>query len=255
MRVLITNDDGIDSPGLHTLAAVAAAAGLEVTVAAPHEERSGSSASLGALSEDGRLVMREQSLEDLDVRVLAVEATPAFITWAAVRGAFGPEPELVLSGVNRGPNTGHAVLHSGTVGAALTATAHGIPAMAVSLSGPDPSHWETAADVTTRSLDWLLDQEANGSVVINVNVPDVPLDQLQGLRAAPLASFGAVQADVAESGEGFVTITYSQVDVSAEPDSDAGLQTANWATVTALAGPREVEGFPLDGLTDGGARA
>ena len=79
--------------------------------------------------------------------------------------------------------------------------------------------------------------------------------RLQGLRAAPLASFGAVQADVAESGEGFVTITYSQVDVSAEPDSDAGLQAANWATVTALAGPREVEGFPLDGLTDGGARA
>jgi 5'-nucleotidase len=251
VRVLITNDDGIDSPGLHTLAEVAARAGLEVLVAAPHEERSGSSASLGALREDGRLVMSEYPLEGLDeVRGLAVEATPAFITWAAVRGAFGPEPDIVLSGVNRGPNTGHAVLHSGTVGAALTATAHGIPAMAVSLSGPDPSHWETAREVTTRSLDWFLGQTATDSVVINVNIPDVPLDKLEGIRSAPLASFGAVQADVSEIGEGFVTITYSQIDVSSEPDSDAALQTANWATVTAITGPREVEDFPLQGLTD-----
>jgi 5'-nucleotidase len=251
VRALITNDDGIDSAGLHTLAAVAEAAGLDVTVAAPHEERSGSSASLGALRADGRLIMREAQLEGLaDVTAFAVEATPAFITWAAARGAFGNRPELVLSGVNRGPNTGHAILHSGTVGAALTATAHGLPALAVSLSGTDPSHWETAADVAARTLGWLLKRDSTDPVVVNVNVPDVPVDRLEGLRSAPLASFGAVQADIAEIGEGYVTITYSQVDVSSEPDSDAALQTASWATVTAVTGPCEAEGFALDGLTD-----
>ncbi len=251
MRALITNDDGIDSVGLQTLAGVAADAGLEVLVAAPHMERSGASASLGAMRSDGRLIVREQPLEKLPgVRSLGVEATPAFIAWAGVRGAFGPAPDLVLSGVNKGPNTGHAILHSGTVGAALTATAHGTPAMAVSVSAADPSHWDTAAYVARTALDWLLQQQLDGRpYVLNVNVPDVPRDGLRGLRAAPLATFGAVQADIAEVGEGYVTMTFSEIDVSGEPDTDAGLQAQGWATVTPLAGPCEMSGVVLDGLT------
>lgn len=251
MRVLVTNDDGIDSAGLQVLASVAAEAGLDVVVAAPHEERSGSSASLVATRVDGRLRLREERLPGLDhVRAFAVEATPAYITWAGVRGAFGDRPDLVLSGVNKGPNTGHAVLHSGTVGAAFTANAHGLPALAVSLTAPDPSHWATAALVATRTLRWMLEQESLGPAVINVNVPDVPADRLRGVTSAPLASFGAVQADVADVGEGFVTLTFSEIDVSVEPHTDAGLQKAGWATVTALTGPREADRPPLHGLVD-----
>jgi 5'-nucleotidase len=256
MRALVTNDDGIDSPGLHTLAAVAVAAGLEVVVAAPHEERSGSSASLVATRTDGRLVVREEPIQGLGgIRSLAVEATPAFITWAGVRGAFGDPPDLVLSGVNRGPNTGHAVLHSGTVGAAFTANAHGLPALAVSLTAPDPTHWVTAAEVAARALGWMLEQDSLDPVVLNVNVPDVARDDLRGLTSAPLASFGAVQADIAEVGEGFVTLTFSEIDVSAEPHTDAGLQQAGWATVTSLRGPCEVPLPGLEGLFDDVTRA
>lgn len=252
MRVLITNDDGIDSPGLHTLASVAADAGLDVVVAAPHEERSGSSASLLATRTDGRLLLHEEVIAGLDgVRAFGVEATPAYITWAGVRGAFGDRPDLVLSGVNKGPNTGHAVLHSGTVGAALTANAHGLPAMAVSLTAPDPKHWSTAAEVAARTLGWMLEQEALAPVVLNVNVPDVPSGELRGVTSAPLATFGAVQADIAEVGEGFVTLTFSEIDVSTEPHTDAGLQEAGWATVTTLTGPRESDTVRLDGLVDG----
>lgn len=250
MRVLITNDDGIDSPGLHTLAAVAAETGLDVVVAAPHEERSGSSASLVATRTDGRLLVEEEPIPGLDgVPAFGVEATPAYITWAGVRGAFGDPPDLVLSGVNKGPNTGHAVLHSGTVGAAFTANAHGLPAMAVSMTAPDPKHWPTAAQVAARTLTWMLQQKGLPPVVINVNVPDVPLEELRGVTSAPLATFGAVQADVDEIGKGFVTLTFSDIDVSTEPQSDAGLQEAGWATITALTGPRETE-HPLDGLVD-----
>jgi 5'-nucleotidase len=248
VKVLITNDDGIDSPGLHVLSAVASAAGLEVTVAAPHMERSGSSASLVATTEGGKIMVREEPLKGLDsIRSYGVEATPAYITWAGVRGAFGGPPDLVLSGINKGPNTGHAVLHSGTVGAALTATAHGVPAMAVSMTAPDPSHWDTAADVIRRILDWLLQKEELAPVVLNVNVPDVPVEQLQGITSAPLASFGAVQADVAEVGEGFVTLTFSEIDVTTEPNTDAALQLTGWATITPLTGPSAVA-WPLDGL-------
>lgn len=251
MRVLITNDDGIDSTGLRTLATVAAEAGLDVVVAAPHEERSGSSAALVATRSDGRLVVREEPIPDLDgIRAFGVEATPAFITWAGIRGAFGERPDLVLSGVNKGPNTGHAVLHSGTVGAAFTANAHGLPAMAVSITAQEPSHWATAAEVAARTLGWMLKQDRLMPVVLNVNVPDVPPDRLRGITSAPLASFGAVQADVAEVGAGYVALTFSEIDVSTEPHTDAGLQQAGWATVTTLTGPREAEHPPLHGLVD-----
>jgi 5'-nucleotidase len=249
VRVLITNDDGIDSPGLHTLAAVADEAGLDVVVTAPHMERSGSSASLIASTDDGKLLVSDAPLRGLpSVDAYGVEATPAYVTWAALRGAFGDPPDLVLSGVNRGPNTGHAVLHSGTVGAALTATAHGVPAVAVSMSGVDPSHWETSAEVAARTLEWVLSRQPLAPVVLNVNVPDVPLPSLKGITAAPLASFGAVQADIGAVGEGFVTLTFSEIDATSEPGTDAALQLSGWATVTPLSGPREVESYTLDGL-------
>jgi 5'-nucleotidase len=255
VRALITNDDGIDSEGLHTLATVAVDAGLDVVVAAPHLERSGASASLGATRSDGRLIVEPRSLPSLDgVTAYAVEGTPAYITWASTRGAFGPAPDLVLSGVNKGPNTGHAVLHSGTVGATLTGVAHGIPGIAVSLTSARPTQWQTARAVAARTLEWVLgQQERRPPVVLNVNVPDVTLEELQGVRAAPLASFGAVQADIAEVGEGFVTLTFSDIDVSAEPDTDAALQLSGWATVTPLCGPAPAQDYALDGLVVAGS--
>jgi len=174
VRALITNDDGVDTIGIHTLSRVAVAAGLDVTVAAPHQERSGSSAALSALEENGRLVVENRSLDGLDgVTVLAVHATPALIVFTAVRGAFGEPPDVVLSGINHGPNTGMAVLHSGTVGAALTAASQGLPALAVSLATAHPTHWDTAAQVAARALDWFV-AHAGEPYVLNVNVPDIP---------------------------------------------------------------------------------
>lgn len=248
MRALITNDDGIDSQGLRTLVQIAVSAGLEVLVAAPRSERSGASASLVATRSDGRLVLEERTLPGLQaVPAYAVDATPAYLVWAGVRGAFGPPPDLVLSGINKGPNTGNAVLHSGTVGAALTASTHGLPALAISVSAADPTHWDTAASVSERALTWLVDHDS-GPVVLNVNVPDIPVGDLCGITRAPLASFGAVQADIAETGEGFVTLTFSEIDMSTEPHTDAGLQTVGWATITPLLAPCEAGELRLAGL-------
>ncbi len=135
-RCLITNDDGIDSDGLRVLAEVALEAGLEVIVAAPMQESSGASASITAIEEDGHFVVEPRTLPGLEgaCTVLAVGGLPAFIALTGMRGAFGPTPDIVLSGINNGPNTGYAVLHSGTVGAALTASTFGARAMAVSLN-------------------------------------------------------------------------------------------------------------------------
>ena len=241
MRALITNDDGVGSVGLRTLTQAAVAAGLDVTVAAPHTERSGSSAALSALEEDGRLLVQEHTLDGLtDVTALAVHASPALIAFVASYGAFGQRPDLVLSGINHGPNTGQAVLHSGTVGAAFTAASHGIPALAVSLASASQTHWDTAAAAATAALEWFL-PHADQPVVANVNVPDVPRDRFRGLRAARLAAFGAVQASIGESGSGFIPVTFSAPDTEPGPGTDLALIRQGWASVTVLHGLREID--------------
>lgn len=238
MRVLVTNDDGIGSAGLTVLAEAAAAAGHEVTVVAPHHQYSGSSASLMSHEEDGHLVFVDARPPGLDpsVRAFGVKAAPGLIGFVASSGAFGFTPDLVMSGVNLGANTGRAVLHSGTVGAALSAVAHGVKAMAVSIASAEPQHWETARAVVNRSLEWLTAHDI-GDRVLNVNVPDAPLDTLRGIRPAALASFGAVQTRVKEEGVGYVQLTYSNVEPGEEPDTDHHLLSRGWATWTLVRAP------------------
>ncbi|USQ80186.1 5'/3'-nucleotidase SurE [Ornithinimicrobium faecis] len=238
MRVLITNDDGIDSPGLAVLANVAHAAGHDVVVAAPAQEYSGASASLIGQQSDGRLELVPGTPPGLvsGVEAFGVRAAPALIAFAASYGAFGDRPDLLLSGINLGANTGHATLHSGTVGAALSAVTQGIPALAVSMASADPVHWDTAEDVCRVALEWLTENLPSGRV-LNVNVPDISQDRLRGLRSARLADFGAVQAAVKERGEGWVQITYEEIEAEHEPGTDAYLLEHGWATASLLRPP------------------
>lgn len=248
MRALIVNDDGIDSVGLALLARVAVAAGLEVTVAAPHEERSGASASLSALHDDGRLLVHDHPLDGLPgVRALGVEASPAMIALVAARGAFGEPPDVVLSGINHGPNTGHAILHSGTVGAALTSALNGAAAAAFSLASARAENWPTAETVARIGVAWIV---ANGKPgwVLNINIPDIALDALRGLRPATLAAFGAVQADIGEVDQESVTVTFSEPTHELEDGTDAALLIDGWATASVLRAPFRDPDIGLDGL-------
>jgi 5'-nucleotidase len=136
------------------------------------------------------------------------------------------------------------VLHSGTVGAALTAAAHGRPALAVSLDlGGRPgehAHWETAARLAARLLPLLSDQ-----FVINLNVPNLPGERVRGLCEARLASFGAVQTRIAEQGAGEVEAAVDEPGEAPDPDTDTALLAAGYAPVTALTPPREADVPPL----------
>jgi 5'-nucleotidase len=247
-RCLITNDDGIDSAGLRVLAEVALEAGFEVVVAAPMHESSGASASITAIEEDGHFVVEPRKVAGLEdaCTVLAVGGLPAFIALTGMRGAFGPAPDIVLSGINNGPNTGYAVLHSGTVGAALTASTFGARAMAVSLNvrtrtvsgaGIPASElaspcWDTAAHFARRALPTLLESEPGS--VFNINAPNIPLEQVRGFEPARLARFGAVQTNVAERGEGYVKVALAEIDAEYEPGTDAALLAAGYASITTL---------------------
>jgi 5'-nucleotidase len=232
-RALVTNDDGITSEGVRRLAQAARDAGLDVVVAAPLDNASGSSASLTAIETGGRVVVEERHLTGLDdVPTYGVAAVPGFIALIATRGAFGPPPDIVLSGINCGVNTGHAILHSGTVGATLTGASHGCRGLAISVAMAPELRWDTAANVAAEVIPWLFDAET--PIVLNVNVPDVPLDRLNGIRRAELAAFGAVQTNVTEAGEGFVRLEVADIDAELVPGTDVALLAGGYATVTPL---------------------
>jgi 5'-nucleotidase len=248
-RVLVTNDDGVESAGIRALAGVGVGAGLDVVVAAPSWDSSGASASLTAVEEDGRFLVDRRHWDDLpDVPVFAFEAAPAFIARAGVEGAFRERPDVVLSGINLGQNVGTSVLFSGTVGAALTASTRRCRALAVSLALGGPLQWATAAHVAGRVLEWLLD--APEGTVLNLNVPNVPIDEVKGLVRAHISSGGVVQTTLTEVGKGYVKLSYVEGDGHLEPGSDAALLAAGYATVTPLCAPCEAGSVDTTTLTD-----
>jgi len=268
-RVLVTNDDGIHATGLRWLAQAAVSAGFEVVVAAPDYEASGSSAALTATYRERRLAVTPADLGlGLPVEAYSVQASPGYVVMLAVIGTFGRRPDLVLSGINRGANTGHVVLHSGTVGAALTGANHGIRAMAVSLDVPPGGEaeaslaeyftgvesaglqWATASEVASRCLSML--DSLPDDTVLNVNVPNRSLSALAGLRQARLAPFGHVQMAVAEAGEGYVRTTVERSTDRLAPDTDTALLENGYATVTVITTVQEVSSpLDLDGVQGG----
>jgi 5'-nucleotidase len=234
---LVTNDDGIDSAGLHALVGAALEAGLDVIVAAPAEQASGASAALTAVRRDGRTIVEPRQLPGLDVQeAWAVQAQPGHIVAAALNGWFDPRPDVVLSGINHGANVGRAILHSGTVGAALTAKISGTRALAVSLDvdlhPTGERHWKTAAGVVVPVLELLFD--APDGTVLSLNVPDRPAAELGPIRHARLARGGAVQTRVEEVRDGGVRLGEVEVSDEEEEGTDSALLDAGHPTLTEL---------------------
>ncbi len=260
MRILITNDDGIESPGIRWLARTVAHAGYDVVVAAPLSESSGASASMTAVVQDGRIVSEPRELTGgRNIPAYGVAASPAYIVLLALREAFGPVPDLVVSGINRGANAGAAVVHSGTVGACLTAAHAGLHGLAVSLDVLTPAaasaasggaaiaaldelddeqhHWISGAELAVRLLPALLHTPAG--TVFNLNVPDLHMDGIRGLRQAHLARFGQVQMSIAEAGDGYVRTAVQAAEETLEEGSDLAALAENFAVVTPIRAPHE----------------
>jgi len=177
MRILISNDDGYQSPGLLVLADALAGLG-EVVVVAPDRDRSGASNSLTLT-----LPLRARHI---DIGRICVEGTPTDCVHLAITGLLDEEPDLVVAGINHGPNLGDDVIYSGTVAAATEGRFLGLPAMAVSIDSHAPEHLETAARIAVTLVDNLTRDALGNNVILNVNVPDLPFDQIAGLRATRL---------------------------------------------------------------------
>lgn len=237
MRILITNDDGYRSAGIGVLAAAVAAAGHDVLVVSPVTDQSGCGAAIGQWHLDEHIEVEEVTLEHAPgVRAIALDGTPALAVFAANLGAFGDPPDLVVSGINPGMNTGRATLHSGTVGAVLTAANIGISGLAVSQDFGDPPRWATAAALAVLVLPML--EGAPAATVLNLNVPNRLLENVRGLRWATLAPFGSVRAAVAESSGGHLQMELREVEEELPAGSDTALVLDGFAALSRLTGIR-----------------
>jgi 5'-nucleotidase len=182
MKILISNDDGYLAPGIralaHHLQSVA-----DITVVAPERDRSGASNSLTLDSP-----IRVNRTDDGFFRV---DGTPTDCVHLAITGLLQQEPDMVVSGINAGANMGDDVLYSGTVAAAMEGRFLGYPAMAVSLasrSGHEFEYFETAARVAIELLARICSHPLPSDTILNVNVPDLPWEELQGFEATRLGN-------------------------------------------------------------------
>lgn len=179
MKILVSNDDGYRAEGIHRLREALATL-AEVTVVAPDRNKSGASNSL-TLDVPLRVFESEPG-------VYFVPGTPTDCVHLAISGLFDFEHDMVVSGVNDGPNLGDDVLYSGTVAAAVEGRFLGLPTIAVSLctTGTGGGHFATGAEVARLLVAQLLKKPLERALILNVNVPDVPLGALRGFRASRL---------------------------------------------------------------------
>ena len=182
MRVLVSNDDGVDAAGIRILAQGLRDAGHEVLIVAPDRDRSGASNSL-TLDMPVRVVQ-------LDACTWRVYGTPTDCVHVAISGMLEREPDIVVSGINNTANLGDDVIYSGTVAAAMEGRFLGLPAVAVSLATVDHKglHYETAARAVVEIVARLAADPLPADTILNVNVPDLPWEEVRGFEVTRLGN-------------------------------------------------------------------
>jgi 5'-nucleotidase len=234
-RILVVNDDGIDSEGIGALARALQPLG-EVTVVAPDGDRSGTSHSISVHS-----AVRAQAMPDGDLRRFACSGTPADCVLLGVNELCGGRPDLVVSGINRGANLADDVNYSGTVAAAVEATIVRIPAIAVSLVSSWPKHdsvhyWDVAATVARQLAVEVLREPLPPGTYWNVNVPNAA--GLRGVRFTRLGRkqyaerLARVEGD-ADAGTAFYWV-WDMSHLGGGDDTDTVAVDAGYASVTPL---------------------
>ena len=173
MKILITNDDGVSSEGLCILAQKMGALG-EVYVFAPDRERSAAAHSL--------TLHRPLRVEEVSPKVYAVDGTPVDCINLAVFGILKARPQLVVSGINKGPNLGEDVVYSGTVSAAFEATFLGIPAFAISLASRSNFKYGVAANFALKMARYIMQVGLPEGTFLNINVPNLEEDEIRSYK-------------------------------------------------------------------------
>ncbi|NIG62984.1 MAG: 5'/3'-nucleotidase SurE [Serratia symbiotica] len=227
MRILLSNDDGVTAPGIQVLTA-ALREFADVQVVAPDRNRSGSSNALTLESP-----LRTLTLANGDISVQ--HGTPTDCIFLGVNALMQPAPDIVVSGINAGPNLGDDVIYSGTVAAATEGRHLGLPALAVSLNGQQ--HYTTAAIITCRILQALQRAPLRTGKILNINVPDLPLVAIKGIRVTRCGSRHPADKVLYQqdpSGQNLYWIGPPGDKFDAGPDTDFAAVEQGYVAITPL---------------------
>jgi 5'-nucleotidase len=212
MKILISNDDGYKAIGIQTLINELKKIS-DLVVVAPDRNRSGSSSSL--------TLDKSVKVTKINNNSYCINGTPTDCVHIALTGLINFIPDLVISGINHGPNMGDDTIYSGTVAAAMEGYLLNIPSFAISMGNENPKNFKTAAKVTV-DLIKLYNKKKFGSMLLNINVPDFPYDDLNGMEITRLGKRHA--AEPAIKGEEKNYETFYWIGAAGEPN-DGGLGT------------------------------
>jgi 5'-nucleotidase len=246
MEILITNDDGIFAPGLWRLARELKQI-AKITVVAPDREQSGLGTAVTL-----RQPLRVQKVKPLvpEVETLSVEGTPIDSVILALGKLLKNRVDLVVSGINSGPNLGDDVLISGTVGAALMGYLHGFPALAISIASLDSQYLDNAATLTAQLAKWIADHSLESNILLNVNLPDLPLEEIRGIRITKLASKSHI--DTVEEGhdgrKAYYWLVRQKLNRNVAEDTDIWAIEQGYISITPL--NAELLNQPVPSLSD-----
>jgi 5'-nucleotidase len=177
MKILLSNDDGVHALGIRVLHEELAKH-FTVTVVAPDRNCSGASNSLTLLNP-----LRAQTLDN---GFISINGTPTDAVHLGISQLVSSKPDLIVAGINKGPNLGDDTLYSGTVAAATEGRHMGIPAIAVSLLGGNEQYYQTAAVITAKVIQRIQKHPLATDQILNINVPDVPLSKIKGIKVTRL---------------------------------------------------------------------
>ncbi len=266
MRILITNDDGINAPGITALTRATSrwiercpeGEIREAIIVAPDKNYSGMSSAVGDVFDNPSVKYKKQKIEGADnIQGYALDAPPALCAILGAVGSFNFQPDLILSGINAGANVGRSVLHSGTVGAILTGAQLGLSGLAVSTNWGENVSYEPAADIAIEVLEVML--QAPQRTLMNLNVPNLPRNEIKGVKRGRISTAGIVKSAKSGTGgplddEGELKLRLGAAtpelgDVSDEDaDEDGALIAAGYASLTPLRGPHEDSDMGLSDL-------
>jgi 5'-nucleotidase len=175
MKFLLSNDDGYQAPGINELAHTLSTIG-EVVIVAPEENKSASSSSL--------TLKNPLTITEYKENIYFINGTPTDCVHIALSGFLKFKPDMVISGINDGPNMGDDTIYSGTVAAAMEGYLLDIPSLAISMSQYDPKHYSTAGQVVLDLIPKI--KNLQQSILLNINVPDIPYNELKGIEITRL---------------------------------------------------------------------
>jgi 5'-nucleotidase len=228
MRILLSNDDGYFAPGLAQLETSLADLG-EITVVAPERNRSGASNSL--------TLDRPMHLRRAANGYLYVSGTPTDCVHLAVTGVLEHEPDMVVSGINLGANMGDDTIYSGTVAAATEGYLLGVPSIAISLASFEGRHFATAGRVARELVQRFSASPFSEPVLLNVNVPDIPYEELAGIRVTRLGRRHKAEPavkSVSPRGETMYWVGAAGLAADAGEGTDFHAVEKGWVSVTPL---------------------